>query len=294
MATPDRIRLTGLLPRSPAPAGLLHSPRNVPFGANASRVATSSTTRDNARAVWVSPRHFVGDEYHDVRPDRAAELAHRREDAWRRIGGEAAGLSQPPARVELEADAVSAFDDPPRRRVPVQRRPGGVGEDRHALVRSLLFCDRRRGERATERDRGEECQRAPHGAWTLGRAAAVGKGTYVRRTTSSAVPRPGVLRTLKPPSIDDARSRMFRNPCPAVARSAGKPSPSSSIATKRSPEGRCPITTSARVAFAWRGALPVPSCTMRKISICSSGASRIAGSISRSTSSLPSAVRNST
>ena len=52
---------------------------------------------------------------------------------------------------------------------------------------------------------------------------------YVRRTTSSAVPKPGVLRTLKPPSIDDARARMFRKPCPAVGASGGKPSPSSSI-----------------------------------------------------------------
>src|SRR2546430_291632 len=106
----------------------------------------------------------VADEDHDVRPDRAAELAHRREDARRRIGGETAGQSQPPARMELEADPVSALDDPLRRRVPVERCPGGVGEDRHALVRPPLARVRGRREPATECDRGEQCQKAPHRA----------------------------------------------------------------------------------------------------------------------------------
>ena len=41
------------------------------------------------------------------------------------------------------------------------------------------------------------------------------------------MPRPGVERSEKPPSIDSARARMFFNPWPASASSPSKPSPSS-------------------------------------------------------------------
>ena len=56
---------------------------------------------------------------------------------------------------------------------------------------------------------------------------------YARSVISSAVPKPGRLRSEKPPSIEAARSRMFLSPCPAPSRSLSNPEPSSSIVTNR-------------------------------------------------------------
>jgi hypothetical protein len=74
--------------------------------------------------------------------------------------------------MELQADTVASLDDLLRRRVPVQRRAGRVGEERHALIRPLLSRDRGCCERAAEPDRTEECQTATHGVdskWSHGR-----------------------------------------------------------------------------------------------------------------------------
>src|SRR2546421_104007 len=133
MATLDRIRLTGLLPRSPAPAGLLHASVRLAAWPLFERLRPRQAELLLLPVAIGRRIVVVADEDHDVWPDRTAELTHRREDAGRRIGGEAAGQSQPSAGMELEADPVSALDDPLRRRVPVQRCAGGVGEDRHAL-----------------------------------------------------------------------------------------------------------------------------------------------------------------
>ena len=61
--------------------------------------------------------------------------------------------------------------------------------------------------------------------------AGLSKPLYVRSTTSSAVPRPGIDWSEKPPSIDSARARMFFRPCPAAVSSPLKPSPLSVIVT---------------------------------------------------------------
>src|SRR6266516_5211913 len=114
-----------------------------------------------------------------------------------------------------------------------------------------------------------------------------------RRTTWSAVPRPGTETSRKPPPIEAARARMFFRPCPAAISDSSKPAPSSTTLTKRSP-ARSSIRTSARRAPACLRAFASPSWTMRKTSICSSGASRIPSWISSSTSRAPSAVRKST
>ena len=85
---------------------------------------------------------------------------------------------------------------------------------------------------------------------------------------------------------DGARSRLrSTRRVPACSSGPGrravssplKPSPLSVIVTKRSPNGRWPIVTSACVAFACLRTFARPSWTMRKISICSSGARRIVG-----------------
>ena len=95
------------------------------------------------------------------------------------------------------------------------------------------------------------------------------------------------------PSIASARRRMFVIPSPLGTEESSKPTPSSDTSTTRRPV-RWEIETSTWRASAWRRALPSPSCTIRKTSICSSGASRTVGSTSSSTSRAPSAVRTST
>jgi hypothetical protein len=106
----------------------------------------------------------VADEDDDVRPDSPAEAAHRRQDARRRSAGETAGQGQAPARTELQEDAVPVLDDSSRRRIPVERRPGRVGEDRDALLRPLLTRDRGRREGAAEAEHTEECEKPTHRA----------------------------------------------------------------------------------------------------------------------------------
>ena len=83
--------------------------------------------------------------------------------SWWTGGGEAAGLRQPAAGMELEADAVATLDNSLRGRVPAERRPGRVGEEGQMLVRPLPSgC--RGDERAAEHDCGEQGDRATHGA----------------------------------------------------------------------------------------------------------------------------------
>ena len=121
-------------------------------------------------------------------------------------------------------------------------------------------------------------------------AAALGSGTAAA-TRAAARPRspsrrPAAERSEKPPSIDSARRRMLRSPCPAPSAPPSKPTPSSG----RRPRAarRAGRSSPRRVrAPAWWRALARPSWTIRKTSICSSGASRTSGSISSSTSSSP-------
>ena len=77
-----------------------------------------------------------------------------------------------------------------------------------------------------------------------------------------------MLRTLKPPSIAEARSRMFRNPFPVVAASGGKPSPSSSMATKLSPASGA---TPSRRRYADFAARPGPKLRATSASLAACG-----------------------
>ena len=72
-----------------------------------------------------------------------------------------------------------------------------------------------------------------------------------------------------------ARARMFFRPCrPGCRPRRSRRRRRGRTRSARRP--RCPITTSARRASACLRTFASPSCTMRKTSICSSGASRIA------------------
>ena len=112
------------------------------------------------------------------------------------------------------------------------------------------------------------CQRPPVslGAGATPSAALPRSPSHVRASTAARTP----------PWIDAALARMFFSPWPAPDASPSNPVPSSRTMTTRLP-ARCSIVTSARRAPACRRAFARPSCTMRKISICSSGARRHRG-----------------
>src|SRR5439155_3672318 len=130
-----------------------------------------------------------------------------------------------------------------------ERRDAADGVARHAVLREdrlhvrpgrgrHRLLGRRRGGRP-ERVRGRE------GGPAYGdpdrQTLHAPNYDYVRSTTSSAVPAPGLETSENPPSMLFARARMFFRPWPAATSSTSKPAPSSRIVTNRSPNGRWPI-----------------------------------------------------
>jgi hypothetical protein len=66
--------------------------------------------------------------------------------------------------MQFEKDAVPVFHDLLRRRIPTERGPGRVGEQREVLIGPRFSCGRRRGDHAAKDNRSEQCDRATHAA----------------------------------------------------------------------------------------------------------------------------------
>src|SRR5205823_5707669 len=206
-------------------------------------------------------------------------------------------------RSPYPGERVDVSPDQPAEQAEGDRRAGEAGEDECDDVpldqhnRNHRACTDRRDDQPvppvlaqdSPPSRSELSSRGTSGPPTA--SATVDEGH--RRVTTSSLPKPGCERTSKAPSIAALLARMFLSPWPAPSPCSSKPPPSSRTVTTRWP-WRSPITTSARRAPACLRTFASPSWTIRKTSICSSGASDTLLSTSSSTSSSPSAVRNST